>query len=184
MDKQFKKIFDPKIVKQNLILSSLFLTAFELLNSSIVDRVRSFYTNEIKNGKMIPAQEYKTKVLERKIDGKENLFNSSCLWWVEENVISKDEYEELKEIKDHRNDIAHRIQEIIVDIDKDVNISYFLRIKELLRKIENWWVLEFEVTMNPDFDNVEINKNEFTSGKELLLNHLISIAFEDWKEIK
>jgi len=39
--------------------------------------------------------------------------------------------------------------------------------------------LEFEVTLNPDFDNKEIKNDEVTSGRELLLNHLISIVFED-----
>lgn len=181
MDKQFEKIFDPSIVKKNLILSSLYLTAFELLNSSIIERIRTFYTTEIKNGKLIPTQEYNCKVVQRKIEGKENLFNSSCLWLVKNKVISIDEYEEIKNIKEHRNDVAHRIQEIIVDIEKDINLNYFLRIKELLRKIENWWILEFEVTLNPDFDNKKIKNDEVTSGRELLLNHLISIVFEDKK---
>ena len=179
MDKQYEKIFNPQIVRKNLILSSLYLTAFELLNSSIIERIKTFYTIDVKNGQLVPSQEYLTKIVQNKIDGKENLFLSSCLWLIENNVIDESEFDEINKIKAQRNDIAHRITELIINIDKELNLDLFLKIKKYLTRIENWWIVDFELTLNPEYDNKTVKKENVTSGREILLNHLLSIAFQD-----
>jgi hypothetical protein len=54
--------FNPEILRPKLIVASIYITAFELLKSTIVERIRSFYTL---GGLDKDDPEYKSKVLTR-----------------------------------------------------------------------------------------------------------------------
>ena len=78
------KLTTPDILRKNLILASLYITAYETLKSSIVDRIKDFFTFSFdNNGGAIPDSEYdKVKKLSKK-----NIFIASCLWLQQNGVI-------------------------------------------------------------------------------------------------
>jgi hypothetical protein len=49
--------------------------------------------------------------------------------------------------------------------------------RQLLEKVEIWWIKEFEIPTNPDYDNVEIRDEDIKSGTVLGLDYVISVAF-------
>ena len=133
------------------------------------------------------SQEYKEQVLNRRIPAlknKKNTYYSSCLWLKENGVITEEEVEELHKVKLHRNKIAHELPKLLVDSDHEINIELFESINKLLTKIEQWWIVEFEMPVNPEFDNfdyVNVDMNEIKSGNIILLNHLIEVVKEEIK---
>lgn len=187
-NKYIEKLFNPKVIKKNLIQSSLYLVAFELLKYAVEQRIKDFLcigeamdeNFEHKN-----SREYKNKIINRKIpelNNKTHLYYSSCLWLQENGVITKEEVEELQKIRLHRNKIGHEIPKIIIEPEHDIDLYLFESIRKLLTKIEQWWIVEFEMTLNPEYDNFDydnLDMNEIKSGQMILLNHLIDILKEE-----
>lgn len=97
-----EKLFNPINVKNNLINSSLYLSAFELLKFAIENRLRDFLCgNEEMNEdfEFNTSQKYRDTIENRKIPelgGSKNIYYSSCLWLKEMNIISNEEVLELQ----------------------------------------------------------------------------------------
>jgi hypothetical protein len=65
----------------------------------------------------------------------------------------------------------------LFDSSLNVNESHFSQMRQLLEKVEIWWIKEFEIPTNPDYDNVEIRDEDIKSGTVLGLDYVISVAF-------
>jgi hypothetical protein len=61
-------------------------------------------------------------------------------------------------------------------------VDYFVRVRRLLEKVEVWWILNFEIPVNSDFDGVEVDPKEIKPGRVIALDHLISIVLSDFNE--
>jgi hypothetical protein len=107
------KLLNPDAVKSNLILSSLYLTAYELLKDAIIENIRGFFPFEYKDGKAVLDEQYKDQVVRVHKD----LMNASCLWLQRNGVITEGEVEEIKNIRKHRNQIAHELPKLLGDAD-------------------------------------------------------------------
>jgi hypothetical protein len=49
----------------------------------------------------------------------------------------------------------------------------------LLKKIELWWITEFEIPINPDMDGKEIDVDRIIPGPVLVLQMLCDVALGD-----
>jgi hypothetical protein len=174
--KDWVKLLDTEEVKKNLIKVSLYLFSYELLRNSVVDKIRDFYIIGFDGTNDIISKDYNNKVANRKIDGKQNLFLSSLYWLNENGVISAEEIEEIKLIREFRNDVAHRTDRILADSELNFDLNQEKRIFELIKKIELWWIKEVEISTNPDFDNKEISYDGIVSGKEIFYTYIKSIS--------
>lgn len=177
------KIMNMNQVEKNLIVSSLYLSAFEILKISIVDDVKGFFSQI--NGKelVLNEEEYGEKVLKLDKNAKKRLnqgknitpymeLNASCLWLKKMDAINKSEIDEIHKIRRHRNEIAHELPKLLIDSTLDVNIEYLLKIKELLNKIDNWWIIEVEIPIL----GLEISDGEeVKTGRMMILDHILSI---------
>jgi hypothetical protein len=186
--KEYEKFLNPDIVKKNLIRSSLYLTAFELLKYSVEKRLKNFLCmrEEIdENFERKNSQKYRDEVLNRRIpelNNNKNTYFSSCLWLHENGVISEDEVQELQRIRLHRNIIGHELPKLMIDPGHEINLELFKSIRKLLTKIEQWWIVEFEMPVNPDYDNFDydnLDLNDVKSGNMIMLNHLIELVEEE-----
>jgi hypothetical protein len=170
------KFLNPERVKSNLILSSLYLSAYELLKSAIINNIKDFFTFGFDaDGKPIIDKKYNEQV--RQVNG--DLLWASCLWLEMNGVISHDEVEQVVRLRNHRNQIAHELPRLLIDSGLNLNIDYFVHIRQLLEKIEVWWILNFEIPSNSDFDGVEVDPQEIMPGRVVALDHLISIVLSD-----
>jgi hypothetical protein len=188
--KDIEKLLNPGIIKKNLIRSSLYLTAFELLKYAVEQRIKSFLCigQEMdENFEYLNCQNYKDKIVNRiipQLNNNKNVYYSSCLWLKEADAITEYEVEELQKIRLHRNKIGHEMPKLMIDSDHEINLDLFESIKRLLTKIEQWWIVEFEMPTNPDYDNFDydsLDMNEVNSGNMILLNHLIDIVKNEMK---
>ena len=46
----------------------------------------------------------------------------------------------------------------------------------LLRKIEKWWIVEFEIPINSDFDGKEIDEDGIVPGPVMMLQLMFDVA--------
>ena len=186
-----EKITNPELIKRNLLVASLFVTSFEMLKTSVQDRIKgilcinSSFNNEGELEFEI-SEDYKSQVLERHIGTIDrhkqpdfHLFYSSCLWLKDKNAINKKEMKELQQIRKHRNLISHNPLKLLVDDNTNVNITLLKKSQELLTKIEKWWIVKFEIPANPDYDGLEIDETQIHSGTTIFLDFLMEIAGEE-----
>lgn len=164
------KFLNPDTVKSNLILSALYLAAYELLKDAIIDNLRAFFSFEYRDGRAIPDKRYKKEV----VGIHKDLLYSSCLWLKRHEVITEQDVEEIQNIRKHRNQVAHELPKLLGDADLNINVGYFLRIRELLEKIEIWWVKNVEVPANSDFDNIDVEEKDIYPGRVIILDYVIS----------
>jgi hypothetical protein len=76
------KFLNPRTLKSNLIIASLFLAAYETLRSAIIEHIRGFYTNGFNQNGWIIDTKYQTDVLSRH----NSPLRASLLWFREMKV--------------------------------------------------------------------------------------------------
>ncbi len=172
----YKKFSNPAILKSNLILSSLYLSAYEILKSSIVDNIISFFSDDFEDGKPIPDDQYKEEVSKTDKD----LLRASCLWLKKMGVITQEEVDQVQRIREHRNLIAHELPKVLLHPGVEIKLEYLLQIWDLVKKIELWWVKEVHMPTDPDFDGVEVKDEDIYPGAFIILSHLIQIVMSDY----
>jgi hypothetical protein len=189
-----EKISNQKLLKQNLILASLFVTSYEMLKTSVQDRIKGFLcSNSTLNSageiKFEISNDYKKEILERKIHNIDkikypeyHLFYSSCLWLKDNNVINQNEISQIELIRKHRNLITHNPLKLLIDDSININFSLIKKTHRILTKIDKWWIIEFEIPINPDFDIQEIKKSQVFSTTSVFLDYLMSVVDDEIKK--
>jgi len=176
--KSWERFLKPDNLKANLIISSLFITSYEILKDSIITRIRNFYTNGFNEKGWIVDKEYQTKVKSLN----KNLLYASLEWLKNRKVIDDNDIEEFSEIKKCRNELAHEIVNFITRGSTFNPLPLFPKIIDLLDKIEKWWILNVEIELNPNLNEKEIDKEGIVPGPIIMLRVLMDIALGNEKE--
>ena len=166
------KFLNPEVLRSNLITASIFLSAFEILRASIIDRIRDFYSHEFRDGKWIPSEEYTSKCLT--LDKSRLL--ASLLWLKEMSVIVDTDIARVDAIREHRNDLAHDLPKFLATADAEINVQLLVSIYELVTKIDRWWVREVEMAVDSDFDGREVADEEIMSANMVFIQMMLRIA--------
>jgi hypothetical protein len=175
------KMFDQKRLRMNLILSSLYLSAFELLEDSIILQISKFYMTDQTD--LIPdAQErYKREVLDLDLNsnksGKE--FRASILWLKANQVIDDSEHDLIEAARKHRHKVAHELPWILVDEKSEINLGYLAGIRKILGKIDSWWIRNYHMAADERYDGQDTETTDVKSGPMILFDYILSIAFEE-----
>ena len=183
------KILKPELIKSCLNVSGLYLTGFELLQNSLIYKLKSFLceVTGIENGeitfKTTPAWKAIIDQQHEELGNNKNEYYSCCKWYLDSEIISKAEFDLLQQIRRHRNTIAHKLPEFLIDDNKVPDLKLFENLKELLEKVE-WYWLEVEISLHAEFDNQPIDKNTTTSTILSLMNYLVEIAQTELETIK
>ncbi len=170
-----EKLLNPDAIKSNLMLSALYLMAYELLKDAVIDNIRAFFAFEHEDDRAIPDKRYDDEVIRTHKDH----LHASCLWLYRNGVITDREVEEIESIRRHRNQVAHELPKLLGDTTLNLNVGYFLRIRELLEKIEVWWVQNVDIPANQDFDGEEVDATDIRPGRVMILDYVISAALAD-----
>lgn len=174
-ERDWEKFFDIDKAKKTFVYSSFYLFAYEMLKNTIVERIKTFYFRGYDENGVITDETYKETVLKRKVNGKQNLFQAHLYWLKDNNVIDEDDIKEIVSIREHRDLIAHNTDKLVSDSDFEINYGLLDKTFDFIKKIDLWWIKEFEIPTNPDFDNVEVNTDEITSGYEFIIGYYKSI---------
>ncbi len=173
--RSWAKFLNPESLRGNLIIASIFLAAYELLRTSVIDRIRDFFTYEFNEHGGVVSEDYKSKILS--LD--KSPLRASLLWLKEMSAIGDTDIELVDEIRKHRNELAHDLPKFIATADAEINVNLLGSIYELLTKIDRWWIKEVDIPTNPDFDGQEVADDEIQSGMMLCMQMMLRIATDE-----
>ena len=171
------KIFDEKLVKKYLNNASLFLLAWEMLKSVVIDNLKNFICMdwETINGKwvQIENEDYKKKVLSLDSDR----FKASCLYSIQMEIVTNDDYKEILKLRDLRNEITHELEKFLLEDGLHINDKDILSMKNLIGKIDQWWIVNVEAATDPNvlaLNQDKIDWDNVTSVRMIVLKYLLS----------
>lgn len=163
----------PEAVRLTLIRAGCFLTAYELIKVSVLDEVKGFFCNGIKDGEFTYDEDsYRRSVLSLSEDGR---FDASCKWLVLMEALTEDEAALLREVHIHRMEIAHELPRLLVDPNFFVKADLLVKAIECLRALGVFWG-SIAVQTDPTWDGEEVDYTEIKSGSLLLMEYLASLA--------
>lgn len=183
---RWERFLDPEVVRPSLFLSTMFITTFEILKDSVVDRIRDFYTNGWDENGSIVGPEYQSQVLTR---NKSTLY-ASFDWLREHNVIDEADLNTFETLRKTRNQLAHQLFDVVTGQVESEHVPQFPVLVSLLRKVEVWWVINVEIPTNPDYDGQEVDESGVVPGALLSLQMLIEVAsgnnelLEQWRKAR
>jgi len=153
---QWERFLDPEVLRPNLILASVYIAAFEVLKNSIIERLRFFYVSGFDQNGDIISPEYKDEVLAKD----RSLTYASLKWLKEAKAITDEDVEKFTKAKECRNLLAHEITKMLMEGLPQDYAERFADMTALLDKIERWWIINFEIPINPDLaaniDNLDL----------------------------
>lgn len=184
------KFLNPEKLKESLVKASLFLSSYEILKESVIDKLKGFFTHEWRldektgelKGKV--SKSYKEKVIT--LFPKDE-FHACCLWFLDQGALNETDLTEIAKARTHRNEIAHELPKFISSIDHKVNKQTLECLIEVVRKIDVWWITEIEIPTSPDFKVDDMDKIDFDNvigGNTMFLNLILSIFEGDDSHLK
>ena len=94
-------------------------------------------------------------------------------------MITEDDLLKFEKAKKARNSLAHELSLLVSKgIDVDVGES-FETIFYLLRKIEVWWIVNFELAINPDYNDEEVDEDGIVPGPILSIQMMLRVLSGD-----
>jgi len=177
----WERFLNPEILRTNLIVASLYISAFEMLNKSIVERIKDFFTTGYYIDRPnIVDEKYHTKVLNRN----SSVLYASLSWLRDMQVIDDHDLEKFEEVKVFRNELAHELCNFLSKGTSFNHLNLFNVMLELLEKIEKWWILNVEIATDPDLSAKEIDENGIIPGSIMSMRLLTDIALGTEEESK
>lgn len=171
-NEHWERFLDPEVVRPSLFMATMFVTAFEILKNSIVDRLRAFYSDGWSEGEMNLSPEYASNVLARN----KSAVYASLDWLLEHEAINEADMATFEQLKSIRNLLAHQLFDVVTGKAMSTHQDQFTALVDLLRKIEVWWIVNVELATNPDHDGQEVDEAEIVPGSILSLQMLLHVA--------
>lgn len=148
VEASWAKFLNPESLKRNLLQGGLYLAAFEMLKDSLVGRPRDFFCFRISDGDIsadLSSPEYEREV--RSLH--KHPFTASALWWHKSGAISDEDLDALRQIREHRDQIAHNMPKMIATADHSIDLDLLVQTNRILATIDNWWLQNVEVGIDP-----------------------------------
>lgn len=169
----WEKITNPKVLRDNLISCSVYISAYEMCRDYIISKPRDFFTDSWGLDGETLSEEYQDDVM---IFDKSPL-KASLLWFKEQGAIDDLDIEKIEQARKHRNEITHNLPMFISDPDHEVNGLVFNSLLDVTHKIGVFWVVNYELAISPEYERQEIDENGIQIGTILMINMMTQIAF-------
>lgn len=183
---RWERFLDPEVVHPSLFLATMFISAFEILKDSMVDRIRDFYLIGWDKDGATVSPEYQQEVLSRN----KSVLYASLSWLQEHGAINAADLKTFEDLKKTRNQLAHQLFNVVTGQVESHHAEQFSVLVDLLRKVGVWWVVNVEIPTNPDFDGTDIDEAGIVPGAVLSLQMLIEVAsgntqfLEQWRKAR
>jgi hypothetical protein len=178
----WKAFLNPDIVRTTLIAAGLFLIGHEMLRDSIKRHPLEFFANRwIANGPEL-SDAYREKVLALDPKGKSDRLRGSIAWLRQMDAISIEDENTIRIVVDVRNEVAHELQAMVGGSKPPDFAHHFSKRMELIQKIEKWWIVNVEISTDPDFDGKPIDEDGIISGPSWIMQMMAQVALGDGDE--
>ncbi|MDD9315808.1 hypothetical protein [Acinetobacter lactucae] len=176
----WERALHPETLKTNIITASIFSMAFEMLKSSIIEKIEGFFINGFDENGVIVSSEYKEKVLSL---NRSPLY-ASLKWLQDMNAIDNKDLERFEHIKRCRNTLAHEML-IFASSGVDFNVTdAFNEMVGLLRKIEMWWFENLDMAIDPEAYPKDLDLDQVIPGPVWSLQMIIDVALGPEEEAR
>lgn len=180
MTNPLAQVTHSKTLLDNLQRVSLYLTAFETLKSAIIERVRGFYTdqwhiNDSGEIDSVVSTKYKSRVIV--LQPRDEL-TACCLFLKDVGCFTDPDIETVKQIRRHRNSVAHEIASYLTNPDRQVNHALLLDAYRVVKHLDIWWIREVEMAADPDWTEerlAEVDWSRVTGGYSFLLDLILPV---------
>lgn len=169
LDRSWNELLDPEVLRPRLAKVALFIAAFEMLKDTIIGRPSRFFESR-NRGTPHPTL---TDILSRNRSA-----THACLDWLRENeAIDDSDIAAFQRVKNCRNHLAHRMLDVLADsgLPEDFDETFGLLLS-VLRKIEVWWIIRFELAADPDYDGRDVDAGEVLPGPIAGIQLLYEVA--------
>ena len=174
----WEKFLHPKTLKANLLAISLFITAFENFKENVISKPVTFFCNGFNENGYITDKKYEADVL---ILSKSKLY-ATLLWLKGLGAIDQSDIAKFDEIRKHRNEVAHETMAFLADADRNFDATKFRDLVQLLTKIEKWWLINFEASINPEIFPDGADTDNVIPGAIWSLQLMLDIALGNESE--
>lgn len=165
---------EPANTRQLLTLAGLYLVAFELVSSTIIDDVKSFLCSRWdKEGKPLEDADYRRNVL---AGGTLRPLEGSLNWLVEAGALTKEQAATVRNLRRARNRVAHEIPAMVADPDFDIDMQPLIDTVVVLKRLAVYFGA-INVDTNPDFDHEDVDYEGIESGLSLLYRHVLDAFY-------
>ena len=171
-NKSWEKLLHPETLRTNLIALSLFITAFETFKARVIEKPETFFCDGFDEYGLKLGESYHSEVLSKN----KNKLYASLLWLKDQGGIDQSDLDAFDSIRIHRNELAHDPLPFLASHERNFDISKFQLLVALLSKIEKWWVIYFELAINPEMLPEGADPDEIIPGPVWSLQLLLDIA--------
>ncbi|WP_421305589.1 hypothetical protein [Aeromonas veronii] len=169
----WEKLINPTKLRENLMSASVYISSYEMCRDFIISKPRDFFTDNWGiNGETL-SEEYSKDVMSF---GRSPL-KASLLWFKEQGAISDTDIEHFEKAIAHRNEIAHNLPKFISEPDYEVDVGIFNTMLEVTNKIGVFWVMNYELSIHPDYSVQEIDEKGIQVGTIMMIKMMMQIAF-------
>ena len=170
-NENWEQFLSPQVLRDKIISASMFLIAYEILIESIVGRIKFFYLDGFDESGLKINEAYASEVLTL---NKSPLY-ASFEWLKSRGVISDVDLKKFEGVKKVRNALAHELSSLVTGGIDFNHVEAFDEVLELIRKIEIWWIVNFEIAIDSDFDGKEINEDGIVPGPILSIQMMLEV---------
>jgi hypothetical protein len=174
---KLKRALDEKdgFLEKQLQHAALFLLCYENIKDRVLGHIKTFFWNGLDKGKELYSAEYHKRFTGQKPYDKP-LFEA-LKFLAEVAVLSEQDVAIFKSLKTRRDEIGHRLTEIVIDDSKELISEADLDALVLLSfKLDNGWVREFESTIAPE-DYAHLSAEEMAQVRSTMTD-LLGILVE------
>lgn len=163
-----ESFLDDDKISQKLVLMSLQISLFEIINYQVLNAPRNFFNKDIRliESKLVTCDETVEYIENVKKHFKKDLYKSSAHWYKINDIISQEDFDLLIRLRDNRNHAAHEIINILFDSNFSFNEIDFRKAVGIYKKMCLWWIIEVESTINPIFDSIDRESFDYESAIE------------------
>ncbi len=155
-----------------MLAISLFVAAFEKFKECVIEKPETLFCDGFNKGGFIISEKYKTEVLSK---SKSALY-ASLLWFKEMGAIDDSDMQAFDEIKSHRNKVIHELMDFLADTNRNFDHTKFKALVDLFGKIEKWWLINFEMAIDPEFLPEGATPEDVIPGVLMSLQLMLDIA--------
>jgi hypothetical protein len=132
----------------------------------------------IKDGKITVSSDYSSEVLNRN----RSPVHASLDWLKDNNVVSDEDIALFGRLTQRRNEISHALHtNLLNEALMGEMPSMFKELRGLLRKIEVWWIVNFDLSLTDDAPE-SVEETDIMPGPVMMLDLMIGVALGSEEE--